>query len=95
MLVAVTGASGFIGQHVLAELKGRGVDVVAVTRTAARPANASAGVRTVQMDITEADAHSYDCFGRPDVLIHLAWGGLHTISHCNIMKLNCHGSILF
>ena len=40
MLVAVTGTSGFIGQHVLAELKGRGVDVVAVTRTAARPANA-------------------------------------------------------
>jgi dTDP-6-deoxy-L-talose 4-dehydrogenase (NAD+) len=76
MLVAVTGASGFIGQHVLAELKGRGVDVVAVTRTVARLANAGAGIRTVQMDIAEADVHSYDCLGRPDVLIHLAWDGL-------------------
>ena len=76
MLVAVTGASGFIGQHVLAELKGRGVDVVAVTRTAARLANAGAGIREVRLDIAEADAHSYDFLGRPDVLIHLAWGGL-------------------
>lgn len=32
MLVAMTGANGFIRQHVLAGLKERGVDVVAVIR---------------------------------------------------------------
>ena len=76
MLVAVTGASGFIGQHVLAELMGRGLDVVSITRTVGRLTNVGVGIREVRMDIADADAHSYDRLGRPDMLIHLAWGGL-------------------
>jgi len=35
MKIAVTGASGFVGRHVLAALRTHGVDVVAVTRDAA------------------------------------------------------------
>lgn len=76
MKVAVTGASGFIGRHVLTELGSRQVEVVAVTRDAQRLQKPPAGVRVVQMDIA---APGDDCFARmgsPDVLIHLAWDGL-------------------
>ena len=41
MKVAVTGASGFIGRHVLAELSRNQVEVVAVTRDAKRLQNLS------------------------------------------------------
>ena len=76
MKVAVTGASGFIGRHVLAELDKHGVDLVAVTRDSARLQDMDKAVRIVEMDIAR---HAPDCFeqmGCPDVLIHLAWDGL-------------------
>jgi len=74
--VAVTGASGFIGRHVLAELEHCQVEIHAVTRDATRLKNNSPGVRVVEMDIA---LPGEDCFARigcPDVLIHLAWDGL-------------------
>ena len=74
--IAVTGASGFVGRHVLAELVRRPVDVVAVTRNATRLADAGSSVQVVEMDIAQTDADDYDRLGRPDVLIHLAWDGL-------------------
>ncbi|HRD49121.1 MAG TPA: NAD-dependent epimerase/dehydratase family protein [Candidatus Competibacteraceae bacterium] len=74
--IAVTGASGFIGRHVLAELALHPVAIVAVTRSAARLADAGAAVRVVEMNIAQVDAGAYDRLGRPDVLIHLAWDGL-------------------
>ncbi len=76
MVVAVTGASGFIGRHVLAELRGKRVDVVAVTRDAARLKEASSGIRVVEMDLAVPEPDSFVRMGCPDVLIHLAWDGL-------------------
>lgn len=76
MKVAVTGASGFIGQHVLAELARSSVEVVAVTRTAARLPTANTAIKIVEMDIGRPDSNNFDRLGRPDVLIHLAWDGL-------------------
>lgn len=76
MKVAVTGASGFIGRHVLAELGKHDVDLVAVTRDSARLHDLDKSIRIVEIDIA---SHAPDCFeqmGRPDVLIHLAWDGL-------------------
>lgn len=74
--IAVTGASGFIGRHVLAELKRHPVDVVAVTRDAGSIADAGSSIQVVEMDIAQTGADSYERLGRPDVLIHLAWDGL-------------------
>lgn len=75
MKVAVTGASGFIGRAVLAELSRRGIGAVACAR-ANLDAIAVLGHQAVAMDLHNAPADAFDRLGRPDVLIHLAWGGL-------------------
>ncbi|MDB5822783.1 MAG: NAD-dependent epimerase/dehydratase [Herminiimonas sp.] len=76
MRVAVTGASGFIGRHVLAELTRQSVDVVAVVRDPQSANLAAFDVEIVQMDLADVGDKGFDRLGRPDVLIHLAWGGL-------------------
>lgn len=76
MKIAVTGASGFIGRYVLAELERNRVDVVAVTRDATRLAGLGIAGRIVEMDIAAPGENCFDRLGRPDVLIHLAWDGL-------------------
>jgi len=76
MRVAVTGASGFIGQHVLAELHRHEIEIVAVTRDAARLRRSNESVPIVEMDIARAAPDCFEKMGSPDVLIHLAWDGL-------------------
>ena len=76
MKVAVTGASGFVGRHVLAALLEHDVEIVAVTRDASRLAGLGAGVNAVEMDIAKPATDCFEQIGRPDVLIHLAWDGL-------------------
>lgn len=76
MKVAVTGASGFIGRHVLAELGKHRVDLVAVTRDSARLHDSDKSIRIVEMDIARTSSDCFEQMGRPDVLIHLAWEGL-------------------
>lgn len=76
MKIAVTGAGGFIGKYVLAELKRHAVEVVAVAREAVSLANHDGAVQVIEMDVCEAGADSYERLGCPDVLIHLAWGEL-------------------
>jgi dTDP-6-deoxy-L-talose 4-dehydrogenase (NAD+) len=76
MKVAVTGASGFIGRHVLTELERHPVDVTAVTRCAAKLADVATNVRIVELDLANQQADDYERLHKPDVLIHLAWEGL-------------------
>lgn len=76
MKVVLTGASGFIGRHVLAELGRNKVEVVVVTRDAIRLQNVSSGVRVVEMDIAAPGEDCFALMGHPDLLIHLAWDGL-------------------
>lgn len=75
MKVAVTGASGFIGHHVLAELFRHPLNIVAVTRDATR-LKQSGSATIVEMDIAEPPPDCFQQMGAPDVLIHLAWDGL-------------------
>lgn len=74
MRVAVTGASGFIGRHAVRELVARGVDVIAISRRPDAPI--SARVSPIALDLGTAGADVYRRIGRPDALLHLAWGGL-------------------
>lgn len=72
--IAVTGASGFLGRHVLAALAGADADIVAHARIP-RADHAASGVRWSYFDFTEAD-NAFDRLDRPDIVIHLAWHGL-------------------
>jgi len=74
--IAVTGASGFVGRHVLCELVGRGMNVVAVTRDKNKLADFAGQVEVVELDLAYDAPAVFEQLGRPDVLIHLAWDGL-------------------
>lgn len=76
MRVAVTGARGFVGRYVLAELAGRDVDVVAAVRGDAPLPTNSLRLRVASMDLSDTGPDVYAKLGSPDVLLHLAWNGL-------------------
>ena len=76
MKVAVTGATGFIGKHVLAELGRHAVEVVSVVRPSPRKASELPSGSVVQFDLHNTPSNAFELMGRPDVLIHLAWEGL-------------------
>jgi nucleoside-diphosphate-sugar epimerase len=74
MRVLVTGANGFIGQHVVGELRARGADVIAVSR--------QGGVSVPGVDSIAADLLTPAGIGeigkiRADILVHSAWETRH------------------
>ena len=76
MKIAITGATGFIGRHVRNALAKTDHDVVLVARRSER-----AGEITARESIVAADLHHertdwFKLFGKPDAVLHLAWGGL-------------------
>jgi dTDP-6-deoxy-L-talose 4-dehydrogenase (NAD+) len=74
--IAVTGATGFIGRHVVDELVRRSLEPILIVRpSTALPAELGAH-RVVHLDLASSSHATFDGIGRPDVLIHLAWGGL-------------------
>lgn len=78
--VLVTGATGFIGGHVIKELLDKGHKVVAtsVSREKAMATDWYNKVEYIPLDLrtlaTGIDYYSF--FNKPDILIHLAWEGL-------------------
>lgn len=83
MRIAVTGASGFIGRAVLAELAHRGISAVASSRSGIGIPLGSAH-KSVVLDIHQNAADAYERLGRPETVIHLAWNGLpnyHSLHH--------------
>jgi len=76
MKIAVTGASGFIGRHVLDALLSEKVEIYAITRDAEKLANLDKSIIVIEFDIDDCDANVFEKIGSPDVLIHLAWDGL-------------------
>jgi dTDP-6-deoxy-L-talose 4-dehydrogenase (NAD+) len=73
--IAVTGASGFIGRHVLTELGSRSISVAAVSRTTPET-TVLQGHRLVIADLGHPPADLFEQMGSPSTLVHLAWGGL-------------------
>ncbi|MBN8852363.1 MAG: epimerase [Sphingobacteriales bacterium 50-39] len=78
--ILVTGATGFIGNHVVRRLLADGHHVIA---TSANPERAYSydwfkKVEYIPLDFSRLDSsvNYYQWFGQPDVLLHLAWEGL-------------------
>lgn len=78
MNILVTGATGFVGNHVVRGLLERGHTVAAVVRDLEKVASFSwAGeVTVVACDIHQPLADPLSMCAAPDVVIHLAWPGL-------------------
>lgn len=76
MKIAVTGANGFVGRHVLAALADAGVAALPVLRPGTRLPAQFAALQTVQLDIADPDVDALAQVAKADALIHLAWGGL-------------------
>jgi nucleoside-diphosphate-sugar epimerase len=76
MRVAVTGACGFIGRHLLAEISKHPVDVVAMVQNSSQLSQLDSRIKSVVIDIAAPPSDTFEALGRPDVLVHLAWGGL-------------------
>lgn len=68
----------------LSELSKHSADVVALVRNTETVKLASFGIEIFPFDIQAPPDNTFDRLGRPDVLIHLAWGGLpnyHSLHH--------------
>jgi nucleoside-diphosphate-sugar epimerase len=76
--VLVTGATGFVGRHVVTALLAKGHEVTAVARD---PAKARAQKWHAQVKFIECDVHRdlarvLSSAPPPEVMVHLAWPGL-------------------
>lgn len=78
MKVLVTGASGFVGQHIIPQLLERGHAVTAVARDEAKARDFIwfDRVRFIACDIHRQISNPFERFGQPEAVIHLAWPGL-------------------
>ncbi|MEO5844656.1 MAG: NAD(P)-dependent oxidoreductase [Caldimonas sp.] len=74
MKVAVSGATGFVGGHVVAALERAGHEPTLWLRPSAPPSTSRH--RVARIDIGGPPDQPFELLGRPDALIHLAWGGL-------------------
>lgn len=76
MRVAVSGANGFVGRHVVAVLEQQPVEPVLILRPGSTPINQTGQHKIVYLDLGAPPDDPFTALGRPDLLIHLAWDGL-------------------
>jgi nucleoside-diphosphate-sugar epimerase len=78
MKILVTGATGFVGRHVVQKLLDHGHSVVAVARNEAlaRSFPWYGDKRFISLDIYQPISDPIPKFDKPEVVIHLAWPGL-------------------
>jgi nucleoside-diphosphate-sugar epimerase len=76
MKIAITGASGFIGHHVRKALTQSNNCVVLGVRTASKVTQLTPRETVVEIDLDQTGIDWYQVLGRPDAVVHLAWGGL-------------------
>lgn len=87
MKILVTGATGFIGNYVIAELLKTGNSVLATSGNIDKAKKYSwfYDVEYIECDLNEHKSDWYQFFQQPDLMIHLAWEGLpnyNGLFHC-------------
>jgi nucleoside-diphosphate-sugar epimerase len=76
MKIAITGATGFIGGHVRRRLALTDNEVVLGVRNLKRLGEIAINETPVEMDISHEGTNWFEILGKPDAVLHLAWGGL-------------------
>jgi dTDP-6-deoxy-L-talose 4-dehydrogenase (NAD+) len=79
MRIVVTGATGFIGKHLIKYLTDRGLKPIGVGRNPKKLKEISNtfGIPSIECDIKSPGNNRLLNFDKPDIVIHLAWGALH------------------
>lgn len=89
MRVLVTGASGYIGRHVVSELIKRGHHVLVADKK--NYFKNSDQLTVIKEKIFSANPDIFSKMGKPDSLIHLAWSNGFQHNHdCHILTLRDH-----
>lgn len=99
MRVLVTGANGFVGNHVVTYLLSRGIDVIASSRNIQKAKEYTwyHSVQFIEFDFY-ADFENislYNYFDKPDILIHLAWDGLPNFNSSHHIERNLFNQYKF
>lgn len=76
MKIAVTGATGFIGQHVVMEMERRSMSPILMCQPSVEIPASVLKHSIVSVDLKNPPPNAFEQLGQPDSLIHLAWGGL-------------------
>jgi dTDP-6-deoxy-L-talose 4-dehydrogenase (NAD+) len=76
MNIAITGASGFLGKHVVNDLLHRGIQPTVLIRPESKVPESFYELPLARFDIAKPPDDAFDQLGKPSVLIHLAWSGL-------------------
>src|SRR5687768_6705688 len=79
-LILVTGATGFIGNHVVRSLVAQGHEVMATSSDGSKAAEMdwfnAVEYRELNFSNLQGQANYFEYFDNPDTVIHLAWEGL-------------------
>ncbi len=78
MKILVTGATGFVGQHVITELLKYNHQIIAAVRNKSSLKDQQDKIKIIEFDFDrlQTDKNYFSEFDNPDLLIHLAWQGL-------------------
>ncbi len=97
MKVLVTGATGFIGQHVIETLMQHDIDIVVSNRSEIRMTDKISwhSAEYIPADLNEERKDWYSFFKRPDLLIHLAWEGLPNYTELYHVERNLPNNYTF
>ena len=93
--IAVTGATGFIGRHVITELLKHNVEIIATYHSNKTAKRNSSRLTWLPFDISKPSDNIFSEIGRPDVLIHLSWSGLPNYNSPHHYEEELHNQYVF